>query len=99
MRIALLTDFGAASIFVGQMKAVIASICPGCEVLDLAHDIIDGLHLDVAEDEPCAAQRHFFSQQFAQSLRGAGYQHDLAREVEQWVESSYVLHTVSRLFR
>ncbi|GIW72922.1 MAG: hypothetical protein KatS3mg102_2464 [Planctomycetota bacterium] len=39
MPIALLTDFGPASAYVGAMKGVIARLAPGIPVLDLAHDI------------------------------------------------------------
>jgi len=39
--IALLTDFGAGSCFVGIMKGVIRGICP-CEVIDLSHTVSPG---------------------------------------------------------
>jgi S-adenosylmethionine hydrolase len=35
----LTTDFGTADVFVGVMKGVIASICPGARVIDLTHEI------------------------------------------------------------
>lgn len=37
--ISLFTDFGPDSLYVGQMKAVIAGICPQARVVDLAHDV------------------------------------------------------------
>jgi S-adenosylmethionine hydrolase len=37
--VVLLTDFGAESVYVGEMKAVLASLAPGVAVLDLAHDV------------------------------------------------------------
>lgn len=40
--ITLLTDFGAGSEYVGALHAVIAASCPGCERIDLAHDIPAG---------------------------------------------------------
>lgn len=42
MLVAFLTDFGAASIYVGQMKAVLAGLAPGTTTLDLTHDIPPG---------------------------------------------------------
>jgi len=37
--IALLTDFGTSDIYVAEMKAVILSICPEAEIVDITHDI------------------------------------------------------------
>ena len=37
--IALLTDFGQEDIYVGTMKAVIVSICPAAQVVDITHAI------------------------------------------------------------
>ena len=37
--IALLTDFGDGSVYVGAMKGVIASICPGATVIDITHGV------------------------------------------------------------
>lgn len=37
--ITLLTDFGLDDTYVGQMKGVIAGICPGAMVIDLAHAV------------------------------------------------------------
>ncbi|WP_299484620.1 SAM-dependent chlorinase/fluorinase [Acaryochloris sp. IP29b_bin.137] len=37
--ITLLTDFGLADVYVGVMKGVITSICPGAPVIDLTHQI------------------------------------------------------------
>jgi S-adenosylmethionine hydrolase len=37
--IVLLTDFGWRDSYVGQLKAVLASIAPGAAVIDLSHDI------------------------------------------------------------
>jgi S-adenosylmethionine hydrolase len=37
--IVLLTDFGTRDTYVGQVKAVIASIAPGADVIDLSHDV------------------------------------------------------------
>jgi S-adenosylmethionine hydrolase len=39
MLITLLTDFGTRDTFVGQMKGVILSRCPGAVVVDLTHEI------------------------------------------------------------
>jgi S-adenosylmethionine hydrolase len=36
--LSLLTDFGAGSVYVGQMHAVIARVAPSVRVIDLAHD-------------------------------------------------------------
>lgn len=40
--ITLLTDFGAEDWFVGSMKGVIASICPGVRTIDITHLIPSG---------------------------------------------------------
>jgi S-adenosylmethionine hydrolase len=37
--ITLLTDFGLADPYVGMMKGVIASICPGANVVDMTHEV------------------------------------------------------------
>ena len=37
--ITLLTDFGTADGYVGEMKGVIASVLPQCTLVDIAHDI------------------------------------------------------------
>ena len=37
--IALMTDFGADSIFIGIMKGVMATINPCVTIIDLCHDI------------------------------------------------------------
>jgi S-adenosylmethionine hydrolase len=37
--IGLLTDFGASDPFVGEMKAVIFSICPDAEIIDITHEV------------------------------------------------------------
>jgi hypothetical protein len=37
--ISLLTDFGTEDPFVGEMKAVIFSICPGAQVIDITHEV------------------------------------------------------------
>ena len=39
MAILLLTDFGSADIYVGQMKWVLAERAPGVPVIDLLHDV------------------------------------------------------------
>lgn len=39
MPIALLTDFGPGSIYVGQIKGVLASLAPAATVIDLAHEV------------------------------------------------------------
>ena len=36
--LALFTDFGADSIYIGQMHAAAASVQPGIQVIDLFHD-------------------------------------------------------------
>lgn len=50
--ITLLTDFGTADGYVGEMKGVIAAAAPGVALLDIAHDIpahdIDGGRLALA---------------------------------------------------
>ena len=50
MTIFLFTDFGAADLYVGQVKAVLAREAPGIEVVDLLHEAPDfnvqaGAHL------------------------------------------------------
>lgn len=37
--ISLLTDFGSLDPFVGEMKAVILSICPETRIIDLTHQV------------------------------------------------------------
>src|SRR5215216_433191 len=37
--ITLLTDFGADDTYVGQMKGVIAGVCPRARVIDLTHAV------------------------------------------------------------
>jgi S-adenosylmethionine hydrolase len=37
--ITLLTDFGTADGYVGEMKGVLITSAPGCQVMDVAHDI------------------------------------------------------------
>src|SRR5438094_10094417 len=37
--ITLLTDFGAADVFVGSMKGVILGINPQAQIVDLTHDV------------------------------------------------------------
>jgi S-adenosylmethionine hydrolase len=37
--VALLTDFGLHDHYVGVMKAVIESICPGVRIIDITHDV------------------------------------------------------------
>jgi S-adenosyl-L-methionine hydrolase (adenosine-forming) len=50
--ITLLTDFGTADGYVAEMKGVLMSQAPGCQVVDLSHDIppheIDAARLAVA---------------------------------------------------
>ena len=53
MTILLLTDFGSADIYVGQMRWVLAERAPGIPVVDLLHDvspfrIVAGAHLVAA---------------------------------------------------
>jgi S-adenosylmethionine hydrolase len=38
--ITLLTDFGVADTYVGQMKGVIAGLCPGSVLIDLTHAVL-----------------------------------------------------------
>ena len=40
--VALLTDFGAGSVYVGQLHAVLARLAPEARVLDLVHDVPPG---------------------------------------------------------
>lgn len=37
--VALLTDFGSEDIYVGVMKGVILSVCPGAQIVDITHAI------------------------------------------------------------
>lgn len=37
--ITLLTDFGTRDPYVGQMKGVLLSLCPGCRIVDLTHEV------------------------------------------------------------
>jgi S-adenosylmethionine hydrolase len=50
--ITLLTDFGTADGYVGEMKAVLASLAPGATLVDIAHDVgphdVDGARLALA---------------------------------------------------
>ena len=50
--ITLLTDFGTADGYVGEMKAVLASLAPGATLVDVAHDVsphdVDGARLALA---------------------------------------------------
>ena len=39
---ALLTDFGDADIYVGVMKGVLHSRCPGAALIDLTHQVPPG---------------------------------------------------------
>lgn len=52
MLITLLTDFGTADGYVAELKGVLLSTAPGCQVVDLSHDIpphdIDAARLAVA---------------------------------------------------
>jgi S-adenosyl-L-methionine hydrolase (adenosine-forming) len=52
MVVTLLTDFGTADGYVGEMKGVLASSAPGCTVMDIAHDIpahdVDAARLTLA---------------------------------------------------
>ena len=52
MLITLLTDFGTADGYVAEMKGVLLSLAPGCQLVDLSHDIvphdIDAARLAVA---------------------------------------------------
>ena len=50
--VTLLTDFGTADGYVGEMKGVIATEAPGVQLVDITHDIpaqdVDGARLSVA---------------------------------------------------
>jgi S-adenosylmethionine hydrolase len=50
--ITLLTDFGTADGYVGEMKGVLASMAPGVTIVDIAHDVsphdVDGARLALA---------------------------------------------------
>src|SRR5262245_27212069 len=50
--ITLLTDFGTADGYVGEMKGVLLSLAPDADILDISHDIapqdVDGARLTVA---------------------------------------------------
>src|SRR5690349_15929848 len=50
--ITLLTDFGTADGYVGEMKAVLASLAPAATLVDIAHDVtphdVDGARLALA---------------------------------------------------
>lgn len=50
--VTLLTDFGTADGYVGEMKGVIASESPGVQLVDIAHDVapqdVDGARLALA---------------------------------------------------
>jgi S-adenosylmethionine hydrolase len=50
--ITLLTDFGTADGYVGEMKGVLASLAPGVTIVDVAHDVapqdVDGARLALA---------------------------------------------------
>jgi S-adenosylmethionine hydrolase len=50
--ITLLTDFGTADGYVGEMKGVLATLAPGVTVVDVAHDVaphdVDGARLALA---------------------------------------------------
>ena len=50
--ITLLTDFGTADGYVGEMKAVLASLAPTATIVDVAHDVaphdVDGARLALA---------------------------------------------------
>lgn len=50
--ITLLTDFGTADGYVGEMKAVLATLAPGATIVDVAHDVsphdVDGARLALA---------------------------------------------------
>jgi S-adenosyl-L-methionine hydrolase (adenosine-forming) len=50
--ITLLTDFGTADGYVGEMKAVLASLAPSATIIDVAHDVaphdVDGARLALA---------------------------------------------------
>jgi len=50
--ITLLTDFGTADGYVGEVKGVLASLAPGAAIVDVAHDVVphdvDGARLALA---------------------------------------------------
>ena len=50
--ITLLTDFGTADGYVGEVKGVLASVAPGATIIDVAHDVaphdVDGARLALA---------------------------------------------------
>ena len=50
--ITLLTDFGTADGYVGEMKGVLASLAPGATIVDVSHDVaphdVDGARLALA---------------------------------------------------
>ena len=50
--ITLLTDFGTADGYVGEVKAVLATLAPGATIVDVAHDVtphdVDGARLALA---------------------------------------------------
>lgn len=50
--ITLLTDFGTADGYVGEMKGVIYAMCPQAQLVDIAHDVapqdVDGARLAIA---------------------------------------------------
>ena len=50
--ITLLTDFGTADGYVGEMKGVLASLAPGATIVDVAHEVaphdVDGARLALA---------------------------------------------------
>ena len=50
--ITLLTDFGTADGYVGEMKGVLASLAPGATIVDVAHDVaphdVEGARLALA---------------------------------------------------
>jgi S-adenosylmethionine hydrolase len=50
--ITLLTDFGTADGYVGEVKGVLASLAPGATIVDVAHDVaphdVDGARLALA---------------------------------------------------
>ena len=52
MLITLLTDFGTSDGYVAEMKGVLLSLAPGCQLVDLSHDVaphdIDAARLAVA---------------------------------------------------
>src|SRR5579862_9545616 len=52
MIVTLLTDFGTADGYVGEMKGVIADLAPGIELIDITHDIgpqdVEGGRLAIA---------------------------------------------------